>query len=87
MFSKCECCKHYEKQNPDHIFQSGRCKNPKVFKHLSSRGIRGFHTILMARAYCDPKGDGTFTHYEPKPGAGACFVQITREPKAMAAGA
>ncbi len=90
MFSKCECCKHYDKQSPDHIFQAGRCRNPEIFKKLSSRGIRGFHTILIARVSCDPKGDGQFVHFEPKdPKAGAaCLVQITREPaKAMAAGA
>lgn len=90
MFTKCECCKHYDKIGPTHSFESGRCRSEVVFKKLSSRGIRGFHTIIAAQEICDPKGTGDFQSFEPKvPGAGAaCLVQITRVPvKAMAAGA
>ena len=88
MFSKCECCKHYDKLGSTHSFESGRCRQPEVFKKLSGRGVRGYHTISYAVMVCDPKGDGNFAHFEPKPGAGAaCLVQITREPaKAMAVG-
>lgn len=93
MDMKCQCCKHYDKLGPTHSFESGRCRQETVFKKLSGRGMRGFHTILRAQEVCDPSNSGEFKYFEPKVPGAACFVQITREPaskarnKAMAAGA
>lgn len=81
MFSKCECCRFYRWSNLGFAY----CKNPATQK------TPDFCSNLEdAKKICDPEGDGSYVHFEPKdPSAGAaCFVQITREPvKAMAAGA
>lgn len=83
MPKKCECCRFYLNVTDVSEF----CTNVAV-GDLPTENHELFPRLNIARESCDREGDGHFVYFTPKdPQAGACFVQITREPvKAMAAG-